>query len=660
MNQEFAKEFDRLLMITSSEKSQRELSMFLSKHPKFVKYYHSFIEAIEAYSRAHYDKALQLYSELLKIFPDSATCNTAVGAVLYSKNNVDEALKYYEKALSINPKYEIANLNIAILLFPSMPEKAYEYFRKLIDINPKNSIAYHYAALIKFNSNDYTAAEYHLTEVLKIDKEYYEAIVLLADIYRITNRLEEAKTYYERSLVIKKNALVYLQLQLIAISQNKPDIALNYYNKAKEIDPTLKKFDETFRKELSTISAELFKSHDIDIFKKMGQQVGDVFITKLIINKIRHLNNIEIEISADSRKHLFITGRNGSGKTSLINALAKRIQEILDIPVEKFYTEAILQNKPPTEHPIFIHFNADGQLNFRLKYESGLFIVKHYDVRRLLDAKGVEKIEKVEIPKQSRIDNELANRMVAYLVDMDYIRLRAYRENNIETVEKLDKWFTNFIEILKTIDSDIETIKYTSENNLHNFRIVLKHLPNEFVDFSMLPDGFQAAFKIVFELILQMQSQIASTYDVDGVVIIDEPELYLHIEMQKKIMPILIQLFPQVQFIIATHSPYILNSVSNAVVYDLFTGKHISDVSNIAANSLVKHHFAVESEHSKIFEDKMNTFENYIKQSVNTTELTHNEQEEFALLETELDKASPQFSTEMYNRYSVLKQQIYG
>lgn len=45
------------------------------------------------------------------------------------------------------------------------------------------------------------------------------------------------------------------------------------------------------------------------------------YITKIKINSVRHLKNIEIPLSENERKHLIITGKNGSGKTSLLEAL---------------------------------------------------------------------------------------------------------------------------------------------------------------------------------------------------------------------------------------------------------------------------------------------------------------------------------------------------
>ncbi len=58
-------------------------------------------------------------------------------------------------------------------------------------------------------------------------------------------------------------------------------------------------------------------------------------------------------------------------------------------------------------------------------------------------------------------------------------------------------------------------------------------------------------------------------YDREGIVLIDEPEAHLHVSLQKTILPFLIRFFPGLQFIVATHSPYVRDSISNVMVYDL-------------------------------------------------------------------------------------------
>ena len=46
-----------------------------------------------------------------------------------------------------------------------------------------------------------------------------------------------------------------------------------------------------------------------------------LFITELQIMNVRHLKDICIPLSKDKMKHLILTGKNGSGKTSVLEYL---------------------------------------------------------------------------------------------------------------------------------------------------------------------------------------------------------------------------------------------------------------------------------------------------------------------------------------------------
>lgn len=52
------------------------------------------------------------------------------------------------------------------------------------------------------------------------------------------------------------------------------------------------------------------------------------YITEIKIEKLRHLSDITIPLDPEKRQHLMITGKNGSGKTSLLLALQKYLSEI--------------------------------------------------------------------------------------------------------------------------------------------------------------------------------------------------------------------------------------------------------------------------------------------------------------------------------------------
>ena len=54
------------------------------------------------------------------------------------------------------------------------------------------------------------------------------------------------------------------------------------------------------------------------------------YITEIRIETLRHLSNIVISLNPKQRQNLILTGKNGSGKTSLLVALQKYLQAIND------------------------------------------------------------------------------------------------------------------------------------------------------------------------------------------------------------------------------------------------------------------------------------------------------------------------------------------
>ena len=52
------------------------------------------------------------------------------------------------------------------------------------------------------------------------------------------------------------------------------------------------------------------------------------FITEIAIDKLLHLSNITIHLNPDHKQHLILTGKNGSGKTSLLTELKDFLWDI--------------------------------------------------------------------------------------------------------------------------------------------------------------------------------------------------------------------------------------------------------------------------------------------------------------------------------------------
>ena len=70
----------------------------------------------------------------------------------------------------------------------------------------------------------------------------------------------------------------------------------------------------------------------------------------------------------------------------------------------------------------------------------------------------------------------------------------------------------------------------------------------------------------------------------------------MHLELQKNILPLLTKIFPNIQFIVTTHSPFVLNSLSNAVAFDLEHQEEIRDLDEYSYSTLAEEYFGVSTD----------------------------------------------------------------
>ena len=75
---------------------------------------------------------------------------------------------------------------------------------------------------------------------------------------------------------------------------------------------------------------------------------------------------------------------------------------------------------------------------------------------------------------------------------------------------------------------------------------------------------------------------------VKGIVLIDELDLHLHPRWQRIIVPALLQAFPHLQFVATTHSPFIIQSLSEGVLLDLNDMEMDDQVHNLPLRDIVE------------------------------------------------------------------------
>ena len=143
-------------------------------------------------------------------------------------------------------------------------------------------------------------------------------------------------------------------------------------------------------------------------------------------------------------------------------------------------------------------------------------------------------------------------------------------------------------------------------------------------DFSLdaASGGIAALLDVAWQIYMQSRS------DANFTVLIDEPENHLHPSLQRSVLPGLLTAFPQVQFIVATHNPFVVTSVrdSNVIVLDFIDGrvesKKLEDVDRSAtANQVLTDVLGVPFPVPLWVEDEVEKIVNSVREEELTAEL---------------------------------------
>ena len=108
---------------------------------------------------------------------------------------------------------------------------------------------------------------------------------------------------------------------------------------------------------------------------------------------------------------------------------------------------------------------------------------------------------------------------------------------------------------------------------------------------NQMADGYAALLQIIAELMLFMDMNTNGNYSAPGIVLVDEIETHLHVDMQKEVLPFLTAMFPNIQFIVTTHSPFVISSMKNAVICDLEKRIVTQDLSAYSYDGIVEYYY---------------------------------------------------------------------
>ena len=398
------------------------------------------------------------------------------------------------------------------------------------------------------------------------------------------------------------------------------------------------------------------------------------YITNIHVNELFHLKDFDIKIADANHPHLMITGKNGSGKTVLLNALVDFLNNIKDdralscLSYDKqiqnlknglsvvsandkvAYQEAIrsLSNRKEELYGKISLLPEDIRSIIET-YSTDDLILAFYSAERKVNLKEPKNPVKPEFRKKQRIQVSSTDQFLYFLVDLKIQEALFRNERQVDEADRLGQWFDNFQELMRTIYQDKQLVLIFDPRS---YQFFIETNQKQF-KFTQMSDGYAAIIDIVADLILKMQddnSSFSSVYDKKGIVLIDEIETHLHLELQKLIMPMLTQMFPNIQFIVTTHSPFVLNSIPNVSIYDLEHRQVLEDLTDYSYEILAEGYFGVSTESSTV-EMRFRKLQELLEQS----ELTSSDMREVKHLKEELEKISEAVSPDFVGAYRQLK-----
>lgn len=341
-----------------------------------------------------------------------------------------------------------------------------------------------------------------------------------------------------------------------------------------------------------------------------------------------HLSNYrgfkEQVIKFEPDINVFI-GSNASGKTTILNAIIKSIYSltsryvrsrsadklILDeFDINYNSTSTIIETTLndfldfPNEFKLTISRGTLNEEKQNLKNENvkvlndlykwfteelqsnkiSLPIVKFYPANRgsvtniNVDHSDIHKIAQLETWANIYQDNLSYSNFFHWFFEYETQELRLQRDNKNFNLEnpKLKNVRNAIYRAFKRLDfGDYKIISKQIErkgtSKLIPTLVFSKKSGKQEEILSQLSDGQKAIVTLIadiaYNLSLSSYKDLnGNFYESRGIVLIDEIESHLHPKWQREIIPILIEVFPKIQFFIATHSPQVISSVDSKKV----------------------------------------------------------------------------------------------
>lgn len=330
---------------------------------------------------------------------------------------------------------------------------------------------------------------------------------------------------------------------------------------------------------------------------------------KLLQVELNNFRNIDfkairfINKENEPRNFTAIIGDNGVGKTAILEAITRGFTPIVrcisdkavkecdlnntDIKQDKGWTAVRLDislegsnyswyNKRRKTSKIEYSERVNKQLDFKnikLQYEQcykeeKLPLILYYGINRVV----------TDIPKRGHIKEfDIEDALKNCFDNVNYFRdfYEWFKtEEDVELREKKDD--SQYVNVkLDSVRNSIERMIPGYKNlriKLNPSRMIITNKEGDDLRIEQLSGGYKAVLSIVSDIAKRLSvanPHSKNPLEEEAIILIDELDLHLHPKWQKTIAEDLKRTFPKCQFIITTHSPFIIQSLSKEEVINI-------------------------------------------------------------------------------------------
>lgn len=335
----------------------------------------------------------------------------------------------------------------------------------------------------------------------------------------------------------------------------------------------------------------------------------------------------DLNINFDERLTVLV-GVNGAGKTAVLDGVAFFLETcsytktdfafsygLLPLSDRKINSDSLsltykLRETESDEFDIPIrfelnnwqklHFSPEAKQKFdnfmtsflnksRVEDDAGLPIFAYYTSKRILnDLKNSEEASQYfrAIPLRHAAYDNAFKPQIDFSTTLQWFVSKASEEGlAVQRLKDLTYTIPELLAVRKAVATALGDYDepYVDETPPKLF-ITHKDHPDQPLQIEQLSDGYRTMLALVMDLARRMAQANEKFNWPEGqgvlhspaVVLIDEVELHLHPSWQQRVLPSLMEIFPNAQFIVSTHSPQILTSIAAKHIRVLKDGKIFS------------------------------------------------------------------------------------